>query len=300
MRGTVDENMKKFTADLIINTASRRTTSLYSEVIAACERHGVVIAKTHRLSKETSLPSILSDILTRKPKLVIVGGGDGTISDVVDHLVGSSIEVAVLPLGTTNNFARSLNMPFSIDECIRHIKNRPARPVDLGKVEHEYFTNITGIGLSGIIAAQVKNTHKKYFGRLAYALVGIRYLLGHKPFIVTIKDIQGNFEVTKETHQLIVANGKYHAGRKIAQEAEVDNRELIIFSLGGRSKLSFVYHMLDFYIGRRRSIRHSSYFIGRHVTIETNRPQSVELDGEVKFTTPITVEVAPRAVMIRY
>lgn len=292
--------MKTLAAELVINAASRRGRTLYKEVVAACERHGITLEKTHLLTKDTTLEAILSDVVARQPKLVIVGGGDGTISDAVDHLVDSPIELGILPLGTTNNFARSLELPLEIDDCVRRIKTAAARPVDLGKIGHEYFANVAGIGLSGDVAETVTDGLKKRLGRLAYAWTGLRLLLTHKPFYVTVKDAHEDLEVTFETHQVIVANGRYHAGKKIALEARVDNRELIIFALGGRSKLSLLYRLLDFYLGQRRSVRHSSYLIGRHFTLETDRPQRVELDGEVKFETPITIEVAPKVVQVRY
>lgn len=292
--------MKTIAAELVINAASRKGRALHKEVIAACARHGIVLEKTHLLTKDTTLEAILTDVVARQPKLVIVGGGDGTISDAVDHLVNSPVELGILPLGTTNNFARSLELPLTIDECVQRIKARAARPVDLGKIGQEYFANVAGIGLSGLVADTVTDELKKRLGRFAYAWTGLRLLVTHKPFFVTVKDAHEDLEVTFETHQVIVANGRYHAGKKIAEEARVDNRELIIFTLGGRSKLSLLYHLLDFYLGQRRSVRHSSYLIGRHFSLATDRPQRVELDGEVKFETPITIEVAPKVVRVRY
>ena len=120
----------------------------------------------------------------------------------------------------------------------------------------------------------------------------------HQPFFVTITDKDAELQLHFETHQLIVANGKYHAGKEIAADASLQGNELVIFKLGGRSKLSFAWHMIDFYIGRRRSVYHSSYLIGKDVSISTSTPQSIELDGEVKLSTPVAASVHAKAIRI--
>lgn len=290
-------NMK---AELIINPRSRGAREALKSVTEEFKAHGIDISRTTKLRKHDLLSDVVRDALARKPKLLIVGGGDGTISDVVDHLAGSDVTLALLPLGTTNNFARSLNIPLTLPEAIETAATARAKRVDLGCIDDDFFTNVAGIGLSARIADNVTNSIKRRFGRAAYALVGLMSFIGHKPFRVTIRDMAGGLQVHLETHQLIIANGRYHGGRLVASDAGVDNRELIVFALGGRSKLSFAKHLLDFYVGKRKKVAHSSYMIGRDFEIITDSPQPVELDGEVKLTTPLHATIKPKAVRIRF
>lgn len=292
--------MNTIKTELIINTSSRNSVKALPEIIDACQRHGINLDRQHLLSKDTDLQTLTLAIKKRQPDLVLVGGGDGTVSDVVDHFAGSQIEIGVLPLGTTNNFARSLNIPLTIREAIQAIVKGEVSSVDLGKIENDYFVNVAGVGISAQIAKTVTDKQKKLFGRFAYAINGVRQLLIHKPFMATIEDKDNELQLHLETHQIIIANGRYHAGKVIAKDAKIDNRELIIFALGGRSKISFIFHMLDFYLGKRKSIRHTSYLTGKSIVLHTSSPQSVELDGEVKFVTPIPVEVTAGAVKVRH
>lgn len=287
-------------AELLINSGSRQSQINMAHVLEALHRHGFELTKINEIKRGTTLENVLRNIKRRKPALLIVGGGDGTISEAVDHLVNSDIEIGLIPLGTTNNFARSLNIPLEIDEAVRVIKQCGASRVDLGMVNNDYFTNVAGIGLSAQVARNVTNKSKRRWGRLAYAMVGLRQLIVHKPFMVTIEDKDHELQLNFETHQVIIANGRYHAGRQIAQDAKVDNRELLIFSLGGRSKLGLIWSTIDFYIGKRKKVTHASYLIGRDIELRTNRPMPVELDGEVKFKTPLKVKVVPGAVKIRH
>lgn len=253
----------------------------------------------HEVNRSHSLDDACRKIRRRKPACLLIGGGDGTVSSVLDRLVTMEIEIGIIPLGTTNNFARSLDIPLSIPESIQTIHRKKPRDVDLGMINSDYFTNVAGIGLSARIADAVTDRQKRRWGRWAYALVGLQQLLVHKPFSVTLQDPDKALSVTLETRQIIIANGRYHAGQEIADDARIDNGQLIIFALGGRSLVSFIKHMIDFYIGRRSKVTHESYFIGRSVMISTDTKQLIELDGEVKHKTPIQARVKAGTIKVR-
>jgi len=288
----------KAEVELLINTKSRRGREALPAVLKACEELGIAPGKVHEIKDVTKLPAVLRSIRKRSPKMLIVGSGDGTASEVVDYLAETDIRLGIVPLGTTNNFARSLGIPLDIHGAIKALAAGRIHKIDLGQIHDDYFANVTGIGLSARLAQAVSPKLKKRYGRFAYAVAGALVLFRHKPFTVTVEDKDGELQLHFETHQVIVANGKFHAGRHIAAGAKLDSRELVIFKLGGPSKFSFLWHMFDFYFGKRKSVYHSSYLLAKDVTITTNTPQPVELDGEVKYTTPVRVKVHPRAIKI--
>lgn len=285
---------------LLINSKSRQGRQAKPLVIEALRRNNIPTATIHDLQDKQNLGAICRTIQKAKPDLLIIAGGDGTVSHSMHYLAASGIKVGIIPLGTTNNFARSLNIPLDIEQAVQHIRHRSARPIDMGIVNKQRFVNVASIGLSAQVAQHVTSALKKRWGRLAYAIAGVKQLFKHQPFIARLHDKDGEMILHFETHQLIIANGRYHAGRKIAEDAAVTSRELVIFALGGRSRLSFIWHMIDFYIGKRKKITHSSYVIGRNVTLTTNRQQQIEIDGEVTDTTPITASVQPATIKVHY
>lgn len=291
--------MPQLTVHLVINTRSREGQKSMNYIVDAFTSHGITLAKVHKLRRRSDTNSVYHTIKRSKPALVVLCGGDGTVSSGLSALAGSGLEIAIIPLGTTNNFARSLKLPLTIDEAVDCALNCKALPVDLGKIGNDYFANVAGIGISAAIAQNVNHTVKKYMGRFAYVLSGASQAIRHKPFMVTLQDPSKKLLFHFETHQLIIANGRYHAGRQIAADASVDDNRLIIFALGGRRRLSLLWHTLDFYLGRRKKIIHSSYMIGHDVTISTSRKQSIEVDGEVHKSTPISVRTSPGAVHVR-
>lgn len=258
------------------------------------------ISSVYKIGKASSLSATVGVLKRVSPKLLIVAAGDGTISRVMSILAGSSVEVGIVPMGTTNNFARSLGMPLDVKEAMRVIAASSSRKVDLGKVGDRYFANVVGIGVSALVANQVTDDQKRRFGRLAYALTGIKCLIRHKPFLVTITDKDGELSLSLKTHQIIVANGRYHAGKEIATDVRLDNNELVVFPIGGRSKSSYVKGTVSFYLGKRRKARYASYLIARNIKIHTSGVQSSEVDGEVYRRTPLRFSVASKMVRVRY
>jgi YegS/Rv2252/BmrU family lipid kinase len=286
-------------AELLVNTKSRRGEAAYEELLSASRDVGLAFGQVHKLADASDLDQALQSIRSRAPRLLVVGSGDGTVSDVVDYLAGTDIELGFVPLGTTNNFARSLGIPLGIRQAVERIVNGRVLEIDLGHIEDEYFANVAGIGISALTAEAATVGLKRRFGRLAYIIAGLTVLFRHQPFHVEIADKDGELKLHFETHQVIIANGRFHAGKEIAVDAKLDSRELVIFKLGGASRWSFLWHTLDYYLGPRRTVSHEAYLIAKDVSIRTSRSQPVELDGEVKFRTPLAVKVHSRAVKVR-
>lgn len=287
-------------AELLINFHSRSSRQAYERIVYTLENAGFTLTYINKITKDVSLHDLLAGAEKRKPKLLIIGGGDGTISDVVDHLVGAKIDIGIIPLGTTNNFARSLRIPLDIDGAVAVIKNQPARTVTLGKMQDDYFTNVAGIGLSALIARNVTDKAKKRWGRFAYAIVGMQQMFLHQPFLATIRDKDSELVVHTWTRQLIVANGRYHAGKLIADDTSTNDGQLVVFSLGNKSMPSFLWNMFDFYVGKRAKVSDAAYFIGSNIVVETSTPQQIELDGEIKFETPVTAKVSSGTIKVRH
>jgi diacylglycerol kinase (ATP) len=115
--------------------------------------------------------------------------------------------------------------------------------VDLARAGEDIFTNMASIGLSVQVAQAVPAPLKRVLGRGAYTLTAVRRLPAHRPFEATLT-INGERHVLW-THQLNIANGSHHAGRRIARDASVDDRLLIVYRLGDASRLRVSGQTLD-------------------------------------------------------
>src|SRR5699024_2395493 len=99
--------------------------------------------------------------------LLVLGGGDGTVSSVVDHLADELPVLGLLPLGTANDFARTLQIPTDLRRACEVIAGHRVVDVDLGLAEDNYFVNVASAGLSVAVTQGLSSRLKRRVGALA-------------------------------------------------------------------------------------------------------------------------------------
>ena len=282
---------------LLVNVRSRRGALLLPQLRPMFHQRGFTVLSEHLVSDPAAqLPSLLSRILAQRPTLLVVGGGDGTVATVVDHLAHTDTVLGYLPLGTTNNFGRSLGLPMQLEAAVDVVTDGKVADVDLGLVNGDYFANLVSIGISATVAGRTPHLLKRYFGRLAYAATATRSLLPHRPFTALVTSGSTTWHV--RTHQLNIANGRMHAGTVIARDATIDDRLLMVYALGGRSRLSTVGATVHQVLTPWQPIERKGYLVGTDFHISTDVPMAVDVDGEISGKTPIRVQLSGEALRI--
>lgn len=283
-------------AVLLVNTRSRRGEALYQHAEELLRARGISLEASYAIKDLSKLRQTVERALSHRPELLIVGSGDGTVAEIVDHLAYQDTVVGFLPLGTTNNFARSIGIPLDLEAAADVIAKGKVADIDLGNVNGDYFANVASIGISVDIAQNVPHKLKRRYGRLAYAFTGASQLRRHRSFKVTI-EANGRTEHI-QTHQMVIANGRFHGGSLIANDAHIDSHELVIFYLGDKRKFQLVRSMILYAFKRKRTLKEGNYIITKEARIITSPKRRVELDGEIKETTPIDISVATNALKI--
>src|SRR5438270_11316964 len=165
----------------------------------------------------------------RGAALVIVGGGDGTISAAASALVGTETRLGILPLGTLNHFARDLRIPTNLDDASKLIAERPERRVDVAEMNDRVFINNSALGLYPLLVVD-RDSQRKRLGRpkaLAMAIATVRTLLrfGHQRLTLTVNDRKGEVD----TPLLFVGNNDYRVDLPAAGQREsLDGGELCV------------------------------------------------------------------------
>ncbi|MBA9004727.1 MULTISPECIES: diacylglycerol/lipid kinase family protein [Thermomonospora] len=285
-------------AVLVVNTRSRRGRRLFAKSRRLLVEAGLSFGEVHPVSDPARLPDVLRDVLSRDPDLVVVGGGDGTIAEAVSHLAQRDVVLGVLPLGTTNNFARSLELPVALPGAVQVLREGKVADVDVGFVAGRVFANMVSVGLSVDIAERVPHGLKRVVGRAAYGLTGVYQMLRHRPFRVTVEVDGKTYETV--THQLNVANGSHHSGRRFAGDASPDDRLLNVYRLGDRSRLRLAADMLAHMLaGPRRRLADDMFLnTSREVRVTTDPPLKIDVDGEIDGPTPVTIGLLPNALRV--
>jgi YegS/Rv2252/BmrU family lipid kinase len=278
-------------AVLIVNAHSRRGRELFRDAVEKLREAGIELTESWAVRKpEKLVPQVKAAVRGGAP-MVIVGGGDGSLSCAVDELVDRDCVFALLPLGTANSFARTLGIPLDLDGAIETIATGRRRRVDLGVLDGDYFANSAAIGLSPMIGDGIPPKLKKYLGRFGYLSWAIWCLLRFRPFRLTVDAGQG--PVTLDAVEVRIANGSYHGGVEVTEEADVDSGEIVVQAVAGRRTLSLVWNWIATLLrlpARRETVE---TFRGRRIRIETHPLLPISIDGEVLARTPTTARVAP-------
>jgi diacylglycerol kinase (ATP) len=220
---------------LVVNVRSRRGRRHYETVRRQLRAAGLNLVDAQPVAHPAQLPDTLARAVNSGVDLIVVGGGDGTLSEATHQLAHRDVCLGVLPLGTTNNFARSLGLPLNLSGALRILTEGKVADVDLGHVAGRHYANLTSLGMSVQVAQHVPHRLKRVLGRAAYPLTALALLPRHRPFTARLRVDDQVHEL--DTHQLNIANGSHHAGRAIAPDTGLDDRLLVVYRLGDSNRL---------------------------------------------------------------
>ena len=282
-------------AAMVVNAKSRKGQKLFQRACAAMK--GLPYEVDARAVEDPSqLEAVVRDVLAAKPDLLILGGGDGTVSGLVDLMVGHDVILGVLPLGTANSFARTLGIPLTVEGAVEVIRTGQPRRIDLGMIDGDYFANCAAIGISPQIAETVPHGLKKVMGMVGY-LGWASYQFGRfKPFTLHVDD--GTTKRKLRVVEVRISNGPYHGGTWLVDEATVDSGEIVVQAVRGHYKRKLVYNWAVSFFGMKERHHDTISFSGRKVTVATDPPMPISIDGEVLAKTPITARVAAAVIEV--
>jgi YegS/Rv2252/BmrU family lipid kinase len=234
--------------------------------------------------------AIVQQAIASGVPMVIIGGGDGSLSGVVDHFVGHDTVFALLPLGTANSFARSLGIALDIEGAADVIANGQRRRIDLGMIDDDYFVNCASIGIAPLIAETVPDGLKRLFGRAGYLGWAAWKFTRFRPFRLTIGE--GPTAETIDAVEVRIANGGYHGGTELIDEAEVDSGVIVVQAVLGNARHRLLWSWTASLM-KLRARRHTTReFRGKALRIATDPPLPISIDGEVLAHAPAIARIA--------
>ena len=168
-------------AVLVVNAHSRRGRELFRDAVEKLREAGIELISAHAVRDPGKLVPTVREAVRSGAPMVIVGGGDGSLSSTVDEVAHHDCVFALLPLGTANSFARTLGIPLDLDGAIDAIAAGRRRRVDLGMIDGDYFANCAAMGLSPMIGEGVPHKLKRYLGRVGYLIWAIWFSSASAP-----------------------------------------------------------------------------------------------------------------------
>jgi YegS/Rv2252/BmrU family lipid kinase len=281
---------------LVVNAHSRRGRELFRSAVEKLREAGVTLTASYAVRNPDKLVPKVREAVRDGAPMVIVGGGDGSLSSVVDEVVDRDCVFALLPLGTANSFARTLGIPLDLDGAIGVIANGKRRRIDLGMIDGDYFANCAAMGLSPMIGEGIPHKLKRYLGRVGYLGWAGWCLVRFHAFRLTVRG--DGIDETLWATEVRIANGGHHGGVELIESAEVDSGQIIVQAVVGRRASSLIWDWFAKYWKLPARHRTTREFHAAELTIETRPRQRISIDGEVLARTPVVARVAQCAIEV--
>ena len=277
---------------LIVNPKARNGKGFSADMRAILERGGISLVEKTAKSDETISDVILGN---RDVDLVIVGGGDGTLNAAAKGLMETKLPLAILPLGTANDFARTIGIPADPTEATRQLLNYQQLPIDLGEVNGHLYFNVASIGFSAELAQKLSADAKKKWGKLGYAIAASRILMRSELFTAYLEH-DGITEKIK-TLQVSVGNGKFYGGgMAVEKDAAIDDGKLDFYSLEVDHWWKLLRLLPSLRQGTQSKWDDVRAFPTTEVIIRTKKPRPVNTDGELSTWTPAHFRLHRKAI----
>ncbi len=274
----------------IINPNARKVTDqLIAELETSFEQAGLsatIVASTNVKSSARILTHRAAEF-----DAIAMAGGDGTIHHMLPALIEADKPIAILPLGTGNDFARSIGIPEDLPEAIKIIAEGNTLDVDIGFVDDKPFLNALNIGLGQKVAEEHGGLLKRILGSLSYP---IRWFKAHdKNTSFAAEVILDEDEKTKFKADHITIANTQSFGRHLSIDRtnEVDSGKLSMLAVKPKSKFKWLMMLPGLLRGRPENVQGAASTQVESVHVTTRPERKVSVDGEIVGTTPVNVEI---------
>ena len=242
---------------------------------------------------------IVSSYVSREKYRVYSLGGDGTLNEILNGMVGSDSSLAVIPCGTGNDFIRNISDKNDFSNIIGKSIRGKEKWVDLGRVNDSYFINIASIGFDAEVAS-----NSIRFKKIPVLNGSVAYILGILYTVFTYKSKKLEMTIDDKsikTHPLLVtlANGKYYGGgMKPSPNSIIDDGILDICLIEDLSMLRLLNLFPQFIKGNHGKYKEVSFHKAKKIKVTSKEMLSVSFDGEVKQISDIDIEIIHKGIRI--
>ena len=219
--------------------------------------------------------------------ILVAAGGDGTINEVVNG-INPNTPLAIIPMGTANIVAIEAGISNNSKAICAAIKQGKTKRAYVSTINNKKFILMAGIGYDAKVVNNINPKLKKVFGKLIFALEGLKQFFKLKEFNITIT----SNNQTHHANWVLITNAKYYAGpHSITKRTNIFNENLVCYLFQDLNKLSFLYNLfLIIFFGDLSKSKKIKTIQSNSFDINSDNKTPIQCDGEPFGHLPATIQ----------
>lgn len=234
---------------------------------------------------------LTKQFISLKPNAIVACGGDGTINEVAQALVGTDIALGIIPIGSGNGLAANLHIPKSIDNALETILKQKTKTIDAGKINHQYFFSNIGFGIDAAVIEQYAQTKKRNF--LGYVSASTKALFQYKPKSFSIK-IDDEKELKNDYYFLFCSNSNEAGyGISFSPKAKLNDGKLDFIAIKKLNFMEQIQFSICVLLKRIEKMNQAEVLQIRSANFINNDVETIaQIDGETVVLNKKNIEVS--------
>lgn len=229
-------------------------------------------------------------------RIIVAVGGDGTIAEIVNGMVGTGTTLGVIPAGTANDFAKEMRLPQGMSSAVDVIIKGKTKSIDLGRTNTgKYFLNMAGIGFDATVIENLNLKLKRWLKDAAYIVAAVQTLILYTPPLLNIQ-VDGD---SYEGSFAVIGNSRYYGGiLSVTTEARNDDGYLDVCIFKGLKKSSLYKYLIGAVTRTHTRFPDVACVKAKDIKITSNTRVSIQADGDIIGELPMEFTVVPNALKV--
>ena len=223
---------------------------------------------------------------------VVAAGGDGTVNEVTNGLLGAATPLGIIPLGTVNLLAMETGFQKDPEQVARTLAFGPVRPINVGWVNGRAFLLMVGAGFDGRVVAGVSSSLKNAIGKGAYGVAGLKEIFFNSPARLIVEADGSKYEAA----WAVVSNSSFYGGKfALAPLADLQSPGFTISLIPGKTRCGLLCGLAAVWRDRKAKRGWKQLNSVSRITIRSDQDEPAQIDGDYFAPLPLTITQAPQS-----